>query len=203
MIPVAAEIGIFAAGLASLFGAGVGIVSTFRSRTGSKSDPSQLKSSAQPAPREYEPQNSGAANQGDENPGVVTKTVLIEEIAGKTNTSKTDAQRLFDAFTETVTDSLKTGERVQITGKYYVQKRDAQQGIHIARIEGKVDEQLSEREIEVLKLLASGRTSPEIARNLHISTSTLRRRLRNIYGKLGAENYAEALDKARTEGLLR
>src|SRR5215204_2064525 len=61
----------------------------------------------------------------------LNKTALIEEIAGKANASKSDAQRFFDAFTEVVTDSLKNGEQVQITGfgKFYVQKRDARQGI--------------------------------------------------------------------------
>jgi DNA-binding protein HU-beta len=50
----------------------------------------------------------------------------------KTNTSKSDAQRFFDAFTEVVTDSLKSGEQVQITGfgKFYVQEREARQGIN-------------------------------------------------------------------------
>ena len=39
----------------------------------------------------------------------LNKTALIEEIAGKANASKSDAQRFFDAFTEVVTDSLKNG----------------------------------------------------------------------------------------------
>ena len=61
----------------------------------------------------------------------LNKTALIEEIAGKANASKSDAQRFFDAFTEVVTDSLKNGEQVQITGfgKFYVQKRDARQPV--------------------------------------------------------------------------
>ena len=62
----------------------------------------------------------------------LNKTALIEEIAGKANASKSDAQRFFDAFTEVVTDSLKNGEQVQITGfgKFYVQKREAREGIN-------------------------------------------------------------------------
>ena len=62
----------------------------------------------------------------------LNKTALIEEIASKANASKSDAQRFFDAFTEVVTDNLKKGEQVQITGfgKFYVQNRDARQGIN-------------------------------------------------------------------------
>ena len=60
----------------------------------------------------------------------LNKTALIEEIAGKANASKSDAQRFFDAFTEVVTDSLKNGEQVQITGfgKFSVKERKAREG---------------------------------------------------------------------------
>ncbi len=62
----------------------------------------------------------------------MNKTQLIEEIASKTNSSKSDAQRFFEQFLDTVTDSLKNGEDVQITGfgKFYVQERDAREGIN-------------------------------------------------------------------------
>jgi DNA-binding protein HU-beta len=62
----------------------------------------------------------------------MNKTELIQEIADKTNSSKSDAQRFFDAFTDVVESRLKKGDQVQITGfgKFYVQKRDARQGIN-------------------------------------------------------------------------
>lgn len=62
----------------------------------------------------------------------MNKTELIEKIADETNSSKSDAQRFFDTFTEVVTDSLKDGQEVQITGfgKFYVQHRDAREGIN-------------------------------------------------------------------------
>jgi len=132
--------------------------------------------------------------RAEETRGVVNETELIEEIAGKTNASKTDAQTFFDAFTEVVTDSLEDDEQVQITGfgKFSVQKRGARQDVNI--------EQLTARQLEVLRLLASGETNTEIARDLYIAQSTVRQHLINIFGKLGVENPAEALDKARTEG---
>jgi DNA-binding CsgD family transcriptional regulator len=128
---------------------------------------------------------------------VVNKAALIEEIADKTNTSKTDAQSFFDAFTEVVTDNLEDDEQVQITGfgKFSVRKRVARQDVNI--------EQLTPRELEVLRLLASGETNLEIARDLLISERTVSHHLRNIFGKLGAKSPIEALDKARTAGLLR
>lgn len=61
-----------------------------------------------------------------------TKTQLVESISKKAGSSKSDAQKFFDAFTEVVTSELKQGRDVQITGfgKFYVQKRDARQGIN-------------------------------------------------------------------------
>ena len=53
----------------------------------------------------------------------VNKTQLIERIADEADSSKSDAQKFFDAFTNVVESSLKKGEDVQVTGfgKFYVQ----------------------------------------------------------------------------------
>ena len=63
--------------------------------------------------------------------------------------------------------------------------------------EDRVYEPLSERELEVLSLLASGRSNAEIARDLFISVGTVKTHTNNIYRKLGARNRAEALARAR------
>jgi DNA-binding NarL/FixJ family response regulator len=63
--------------------------------------------------------------------------------------------------------------------------------------EDTVYEPLSERELEVLTLLASGRSNADIARELFISVGTVKTHTNNIYRKLGARNRAEALAKAR------
>jgi DNA-binding protein HU-beta len=62
----------------------------------------------------------------------MNKTDLIEQIASKTNSSKNDAQKFFDAFTDVVESALQKDDQVQITGfgKFYVQKREARQGIN-------------------------------------------------------------------------
>ncbi len=56
---------------------------------------------------------------------------------------------------------------------------------------------LSERELEVLTLLASGRTNSEVARDLFVSVGTVKSHTGNIYRKLDARNRAEALARAR------
>ena len=51
---------------------------------------------------------------------------------------------------------------------------------------------LSRRELEVLRLLAGGRTSAEIATELFISTRTAEHHIQNIYTKIGVSNRASA-----------
>lgn len=64
-------------------------------------------------------------------------------------------------------------------------------------------EPLSERELEVLGLLASGRTNSEVARDLFVSVGTVKSHTGNIYRKLDARNRAEAVARAREKRLLR
>jgi ATP/maltotriose-dependent transcriptional regulator MalT len=65
-----------------------------------------------------------------------------------------------------------------------------------------LDDPLSERELEVLRLLASGRTNAEVARHLFVALGTVKSHTGNIYRKLGARNRAEALAHARKLQLL-
>jgi LuxR family maltose regulon positive regulatory protein len=58
-------------------------------------------------------------------------------------------------------------------------------------------EHLSERELEVLRLLASGASNQEIADELSIALSTARKHVSNILGKLGVHNRTQAVSRAR------
>ncbi|MCB0195073.1 MAG: hypothetical protein KDJ65_24210 [Anaerolineae bacterium] len=63
-------------------------------------------------------------------------------------------------------------------------------------------EPLSERELEVLALIAEGLTNQEIAQHIFVSPLTVKVHARNIYGKLGVKNRTQAVTKARELGLL-
>jgi len=54
------------------------------------------------------------------------------------------------------------------------------------------DSPLSPREVEVLRLIAAGRDNPDIAKELFISQSTVKRHVEAILGKLGVENRVQA-----------
>jgi ATP/maltotriose-dependent transcriptional regulator MalT len=64
-------------------------------------------------------------------------------------------------------------------------------GLPRHRRRGGADE-LSQRELEVLELVAQARTNREIARSLWISETTVKVHLRHIYGKLGVKRRTEA-----------
>jgi DNA-binding NarL/FixJ family response regulator len=61
---------------------------------------------------------------------------------------------------------------------------------------------LSRTELQVLRLLADGRTTREIAAELVIAVSTADRHLTHIYQKLGVRNRAEATALAHRHGML-
>src|SRR5215203_891404 len=63
-------------------------------------------------------------------------------------------------------------------------------------------EALSEREIEVLRLVAAGLSNAEAGRKLFIAPSTVKKHLENIYDKLGTRSRTQAIARAREIGLL-
>jgi two-component system, NarL family, response regulator NreC len=64
------------------------------------------------------------------------------------------------------------------------------------------DDALTGREVEVLRLIALGHTSVEIARKLHLSPRTVETHRANIYRKLEFDTRAEAVRYALRRGLL-
>jgi DNA-binding NarL/FixJ family response regulator len=63
--------------------------------------------------------------------------------------------------------------------------------------------ELTEREREVLELIAQGRGNREIASRLHIAPKTVSNHISNIFGKLQVADRARAIVKARQAGFGR
>ncbi|WP_189053948.1 response regulator [Longimycelium tulufanense] len=62
--------------------------------------------------------------------------------------------------------------------------------------------QLSDREREVLRSFAAGLTIPQVARNLHLSPSTVKSHTQRLYEKLGVSDRAAVVAEAMRRGLL-
>ncbi len=73
---------------------------------------------------------------------------------------------------------------------------------HLELIRSGMLEPLSERELQVVRLLQSAMTSEEISRELFVSVNTARTHIRNIYGKLAVHSRIEAIQKARELNLI-
>ena len=61
---------------------------------------------------------------------------------------------------------------------------------------------LSDRELEVLRLLGSDLDGPAIARKLFVSLNTVRTHTKHVYTKLGVNSRRAAISKAHQLGLL-
>jgi LuxR family maltose regulon positive regulatory protein len=63
-------------------------------------------------------------------------------------------------------------------------------------------EPLTEREMDVLRLIVAGLSNPEIAEELFIAVSTVKSHINHIYGKLGVESRTQAVIKVQELALL-
>ena len=75
--------------------------------------------------------------------------------------------------------------------------------VHLGELlppKGDVPNPMTERELEVVRLLASGRTYKQVATALHLSQSTVRNHLHNVYRKLNVVDRAHAVIVSRENG---
>ncbi len=63
-------------------------------------------------------------------------------------------------------------------------------------------EPLSERELEILRLIAAGRSNPDIAELLYLSLNTVKWHVKNVYAKLYVSNRVEAAARGQELGLI-
>ncbi len=75
-------------------------------------------------------------------------------------------------------------------------------GDHMAQAMSGLLDQLSQRELDVLRLMAEGRANQHIADTLHISENTVKWHSRNIFSKLGVKNRTAAVITAQELGLV-
>lgn len=93
------------------------------------------------------------------------------------------ARKLLDAFPQNVVSAIAIENELRVN------------------TQGLLDP-LSEREIEVLRLMAEGYKYKEIAERLVVSINTVRYHTRNVYSKLGVNNRTQAIGRAKDLNLL-
>ncbi len=103
---------------------------------------------------------------------------------------------LKDAPTESLLDAVRRAAAGETVLAPPVQRRLVQ------RVRDPEAGALSQREIEVLREVASGQTNAEIADQLHISQATVKTHLLHIYGKLGVTDRAAAVARAYETSIL-
>jgi LuxR family maltose regulon positive regulatory protein len=74
--------------------------------------------------------------------------------------------------------------------------------VHKSMQVGELVEPLSERELDVLRLIASGATNQDIVERFVITVGTVKSHIHHIFGKLNARNRTEAVAQARKRGLI-
>jgi DNA-binding NarL/FixJ family response regulator len=115
--------------------------------------------------------------------GVLHKSADVDEIMET-------ARRL--AAGETLISSAELVEMLRLAGQSREEEREARESI----------EQLTPREMQVLKALAEGLSNKEIAERLHMSVDTERTHMMNILSKLGVHSRLQALLFAARYGLV-
>ena len=102
-------------------------------------------------------------------------------------------------YMEKLLQSFSNGQSV-ITDQQHLHRTQVQ-GSSIVAIEDLV-EPLSQRELEILRLLKTELSGPEIARELVIGLSTVRTHTKSIYSKLNVNNRRAAVQRAIELGLI-
>jgi DNA-binding NarL/FixJ family response regulator len=102
---------------------------------------------------------------------------------------------------DTKVDELRKAVRAAAAGQVQLSPKAAARLVREVRGPERA-EALSEREVEVLRLLARGRANKEIARDLAIAEKTVKTHVSSILGKLGVQSRTQAALHAARTGLV-
>jgi DNA-binding NarL/FixJ family response regulator len=115
--------------------------------------------------------------------GYLTKDAGAEEIARAIDAVRGGDAQLDPSVQRRLVDALATGTQPS------------------RRRRADLPDGLTQREVEVLTLIASGRSNAEIARELFISEATVKTHINNLFAKAGLRDRAQAVTYAYRKGL--
>jgi ATP/maltotriose-dependent transcriptional regulator MalT len=104
-------------------------------------------------------------------------------------------------YLATATGSQRTSTQL-VGGPYHFTPRCDKLPVVWAWTEMRIVELLTERELEILQLIAEGLSNQAIAERLIIALSTVKRHINNLFGKLAVQSRTQALVRARELTLL-
>jgi ATP/maltotriose-dependent transcriptional regulator MalT len=144
--------------------------------------------------------------KGKKERGVRTlaQALALAEPEGYVRTFVDEGQEMAALLSE-VLETQQRGHLAPDVPAYYLRKLSAaleRDASRTATSRAGLPEPLSERELEVLALVAAGKTNQEIAGDLFVALSTVKTHVNNIYGKLETRNRTQALARAKELGLL-
>jgi LuxR family maltose regulon positive regulatory protein len=103
------------------------------------------------------------------------------------------------AFIDSLLEAIQRTNGTQLIAQRSVEQRA---DLATTRIEEGLPTSLSARELEVLALIAEGKSNQEISAQLYLAINTVKRHAYNIYAKLEVKNRTQAVSRARQLGLI-
>ena len=109
---------------------------------------------------------------------------------------------LMEAFAHYAVLALENARRFQQTTADLRESRRQVRWLQIQAANQRLAEPLSERELEVLALIAAGQANPDIADSLGVGISTVKKHINHIYSKLAVDNRSQAILRAQALDLV-
>lgn len=125
----------------------------------------------------------------------LARALSLAEPEGYVRTFVDEGPRMAQLLRQLVTDNNAAGYAATLLATFGEE-------VTVASERTSLVEPLSERELEVLRLIVAGLSNREIAEELVIAISTVKSHINNIYGKLGVKRRTQAVARAQELGLL-
>jgi LuxR family transcriptional regulator, maltose regulon positive regulatory protein len=138
--------------------------------------------------------------------GNLTRALALAEPKGYIRTFVDEGPVMGDLLSATIEarqrGHLDAAGRVSVSYLVQLIAALAQEDASAPIADDRLPEPLSERELEVLALIAAGNSNEEIASRLFVSVSTVKTHINNLYRKLGTRSRTQAVARAREMSLL-
>jgi LuxR family maltose regulon positive regulatory protein len=144
-------------------------------------------------------------NKKEQAVGTLTRALALAEPEGYVRTFVDEGAAMGDLLSAALEDRQRnpSGAAGRVPARYLAKLMAAlAQDAAAPSVDERLPEPVRERELEVLALIAAGKSNAEIARELFVSVSTVKTHINNLYRKLDARNRTQAVARAREMGVL-